>query len=577
MLREKDRGPVTAKRRVLSLLTSLVSIICFLFLLKNFYNHEILNISDDGKLFQCQTYDKVSGGSTDDLNYIISDESFINGTIGKLQNIIRIPTEVSDERPDPGTHPDEDMYKPFYELHKQLEHDFPLVWSKLQVEIVNNLALLISWKGTDESLKPLMFASHMDVVPVERKTWDEWRHPPFSGNIEFDSDNILNSKIWGRGSFDDKNMLIGELQALELLLSQDFQPERGIVLAVGSDEEASGQFGAAKINEILMERYGDDGIYAIVDEGLNGIKKQEGVYMASPGTAEKGFINFWIHLTTPGGHSSVPPDHTSIGIISSLVKKIESEKFPLWFTEKNPVSQWHQCAAQYSLEMDNSLRYDFLNAMNDEGSNARVIEYLLQTGGRSMEYLLRTSQAVDIIHGGFKSNALPETVSVLINSRVALESTVNETMTKFINQLKEISNENDLGLEYNGDELIKPTEHGTFFVEVVVGKDPAPPAPNNDAWKHFAGTVKSFYEDIVFPTKLEEDSTELVIAPTIMSGNTDCLHYLSLTENIYRFQPGFASKDTLGTIHSVNEHVDFETVMHTVAFVYHYINAVQSN
>lgn len=577
MLREKDRGPVTAKRRVLSLLTSLVSIICFLFLLKNFYNHEILNISDDGKLFQCQTYDKVSGGSTDDLNYIISDESFINGTIGKLQNIIRIPTEVSDERPDPGTHPDEDMYKPFYELHKQLEHDFPLVWSKLQVEIVNNLALLISWKGTDESLKPLMFASHMDVVPVERKTWDEWRHPPFSGNIEFDSDNILNSKIWGRGSFDDKNMLIGELQALELLLSQDFQPERGIVLAVGSDEEASGQFGAAKINEILMERYGDDGIYAIVDEGLNGIKKQEGVYMASPGTAEKGFINFWIHLTTPGGHSSVPPDHTSIGIISSLVKKIESEKFPLWFTEKNPVSQWHQCAAQYSLEMDNSLRYDFLNAMNDEGSNARVIEYLLQTGGRSMEYLLRTSQAVDIIHGGFKSNALPETVSVLINSRVALESTVNETMTKFINQLKEISNENDLGLEYNGDELIKPTEHGTFFVEVVVGKDPAPPTPNNDAWKHFAGTVKSFYEDIVFPTKLEEDSTELVIAPTIMSGNTDCLHYLSLTENIYRFQPGFASKDTLGTIHSVNEHVDFETVMHTVAFVYHYINAVQSN
>lgn len=577
MLREKDRGPVTAKRRVLSLLTSLVSIICFLFLLKNFYNHEILNISDDGKLFQCQTYDKVSGGSTDDLNYIISDESFINGTIGKLQNIIRIPTEVSDERPDPGTHPDEDMYKPFYELHKQLEHDFPLVWSKLQVEIVNNLALLISWKGTDESLKPLMFASHMDVVPVERKTWDEWRHPPFSGNIEFDSDNILNSKIWGRGSFDDKNMLIGELQALELLLSQDFQPERGIVLAVGSDEEASGQFGAAKINEILMERYGDDGIYAIVDEGLNGIKKQEGVYMASPGTAEKGFINFWIHLTTPGGHSSVPPDHTSIGIISSLVKKIESEKFPLWFTEKNPVSQWHQCAAQYSLEMDNSLRYDFLNAMNDEGSNARVIEYLLQTGGRSMEYLLRTSQAVDIIHGGFKSNALPETVSVLINSRVALESTVNETMTKFINQLKEISNENDLGLEYNGDELIKPTEHGTFFVEVVVGKDPAPPAPNNDAWKHFAGTVKSFYEDIIFPTKLEEDSTELVIAPTIMSGNTDCLHYLSLTENIYRFQPGFASKDTLGTIHSVNEHVDFETVMHTVAFVYHYINAVQSN
>ncbi|CDO94343.1 unnamed protein product [Kluyveromyces dobzhanskii CBS 2104] len=564
-----------AKRRVVSVLTSLVSVTCLLFLFQNFCNHEQVAVLKESQLFQCQTFDKVSGGSADILKYILGNDSFINGTISKLQNAVRIPTEVADERPDPGTHPDAKEYLPFYKLHEQLKKDFPLVWSKLDVKTVNNLALLITWKGSNESLKPLMFAAHLDVVPVEKKTWDDWKYPPFSAFIEYDSENILDSNVWGRGTFDDKNMLVGELQAVELLLSQGFQPERGIILALGCDEEASGQFGAAKINEVLVETYGDDGIYAIVDEGLNGIKKQDGVYIASPGTAEKGFINFWIHLNTPGGHSSVPPDHTSIGIISSLVTKIESKKFPLLFTEKNPVSEWYQCAAQYSEGMDKSLRYDFLNAMNDEDSNARVIEYLFETGGKKVGYLLRTSQAVDIIHGGFKSNALPETVSVLINSRVAMESSVNETMQKFVDQIKETCKEHGLGLQYEGTQLIDSSENGEFSVEISIGKDPVPSSPNNDAWKHFAGTVKSFYEDIVFPTKFEEESTELVIAPTIMSGNTDCLNYLSLTQNIYRFQPGFASEDTLGTIHSVNEHVNFETVMHTVAFVYHYINAVQ--
>lgn len=539
------------------------------------FNYPKLVNSTISELFHCQTFEKASGASHETLNYIISDTEYVNETIVKLQNIVRIPTEIADNHPDPGSNKDAEMYKPFYTLHEQLEADFPLIWSKLQVQKVNELALLITWKGSDESLKPLLFASHLDVVPVERQTWDEWKHPPFSADIEYDPEDYLKSTVWGRGSFDDKNMLIGELQAVELLLSKGFEPKRGIIIAVGSDEEASGFFGAQKINEVLLERYGEGGIYAIVDEGLNGIQVKEGVHIASPGTGEKGFINFWIHLTTPGGHSSVPPDHTSIGIVSGLLKKIESQKFPVLFTEKNPVSQWYQCVAQYSPDMDNELRFDFLNAMNDEESNAHVISYLLETGGKKVEYLLRTSQAIDIIDGGFKANALPETVSVLINSRVALESTVNETMTKFINQIKETCAEYDLGLEYNGLEIIEKTEYGSFSVEIDVGRDPIPSSPNNDVWKHFAGSIKSFYEDVVFPARFENPPNELVIAPTIMSGNTDCMNYLSLTDNIYRFQPGFISPDTIGTIHSVNEHVDFETVMNSVAFVYHYIEAVQ--
>lgn len=37
-------------------------------------------------------------------------------------------------------------------------------------------------------------------------------------------------------------------------------------------------------------------------------------------------------------------------------------------------------------------------------------------------------QAVDVISGGFKANALPETVNVLVNNRISVESSVQETL-----------------------------------------------------------------------------------------------------------------------------------------------------
>lgn len=568
----KSSDQAYGRRHFKSIILSVVAVV-FLFNLSRYFTG--FHSKPVKKPLVCQTFDKVEGASTESLKFILEDESFINGTMTKLQNIVRIPTEIQDEHPDPTYEKDAEMYKPFVQLHKQLAKDFPMIWSKLQVETVNEYSFIITWEGSESSLKPLMFAAHIDVVPVERQTWNDWKHAPFGGEVVHES-NILESTLWGRGAFDDKNMIIGELQALELLLEQEFEPTRSIIVAIGFDEEVGGPYGAGHISQVLLERYGEDGIYAIVDEGVNGIKKQDGVYIASPATGEKGFINFWLDLLTPGGHSSVPPEHTSIGVMAEVVKAFESEKFPAYFSEKNPLSQWYQCVAQYSDEMDPSLQADFLNAMDDEEANTRVIKYLIEHGGRKMEYLLRTSQAIDIINGGFKSNALPETVSLLVNSRVAVESSVKETMHKFVREIIPIAEKFNLGLTF-GDEVIREqTANGLFTLRVDIGKEPAMASPNNEVWRQFAGSIKSMYEDVVFPRVFEEDAPPLVIAPTIMSGNTDCMHYLSLTKNIYRYQPGFAHEDTLGTIHSVNEHVDFETVMDTVAFVYHYVNAVQS-
>lgn len=487
-----------------------------------------------------------------------------------------MPTEIYDTAPDPELNPLDPTWKPFAQLHEQLARDFPKVWAALRVETVNHYGLLLTWEGSEPDLKPTMFAAHIDVVPVERKTWNQWEHAPFSGDLTEDPD--FGTLLWGRGSFDDKNMLIGILQALEYMITQDpeYRPRRGVLVAVGFDEEISGHFGAAHITQTLQERYGHHGVLSIIDEGVVGVKEIENVMIAAPGTGEKGRLDLWFHLQTPGGHSSVPPDHTSIGIAADLISEIESEKFPATFAPQNPISQYYRCIAKHSSTMDKTLKHDFATSMQDSKANSRIVEYLIQSGGKKVEYLLRSTHAFDMISGGIKANALPETVSFLVDSRIAVDSSVTEVQNSFIQKTLKIAKKYDLGLVFQNETIRPATPNGIFNLTLADRPlEPAPVSPHNEVWDLFAGSIKSFYEEVIFPVTFN-DTRELVVGPSIMSANTDTAHYWNLTENIYRYQPGFAMDDTLSTIHSVNEHINFDTVMHVVGFTYGYIHAADT-
>ena len=94
--------------------------------------------------------------------------------------------------------------------------------------------------------------------------------------------------MWGRGASDCKNQLIGVLTAVEALLMADFEPKRTILLSFGFDEEVSGPRGAGHLHQHILERYGEDSIAVLVDEGM-GISEDWGVALAQPGVGEKGY------------------------------------------------------------------------------------------------------------------------------------------------------------------------------------------------------------------------------------------------------------------------------------------------
>jgi Gly-Xaa carboxypeptidase len=243
----------------------------------------------------------------------------------------------------------------FYDFHKWLFEAYPGVFKheSVNVTIVNKLAILTTVNGSDPTLKPLLLMSHFDVVPAPKETYSRWTYPPFSGTIDEER-----KFVYGRGASDCKDLMTAQYEALTLLLESGFQPKRTIILAHGNDEETTGQNGARKLAPYIESLYGKDSILMVVDEG-DSSERLFGTAFALPGTAEKGYLDVEVSVGVKGGHSSVPPRHTGIGIAAEAIQAIEAHSMDRDFmsafrTEDDPVLQFLVCAAEHAKDFPKS-------------------------------------------------------------------------------------------------------------------------------------------------------------------------------------------------------------------------------
>ena len=147
----------------------------------------------------------------------------------------------------------------FRQLHQMMAETYPLVHEHLKREVISDYSLVYIWKSAYPELDPVMVMAHQDVVSAGGATLADWTYPPFEGCI---ADGL----IWGRGTLDIKNQLIGILEAAEkLLLQQGYRPERTILFGFGHDRETGGNAGCKVIGEMLAER--SIRLAGIVDEG----------------------------------------------------------------------------------------------------------------------------------------------------------------------------------------------------------------------------------------------------------------------------------------------------------------------
>ena len=104
-------------------------------------------------------------------------------------------------------------YTEFDKLHAHIKASYPNIMRVGTFERIGHHAVLITIPGSDASLRPCLYMSHQDVVPVVEGTEQDWTHPAFSGDI-------ADGYIWGRGTLDIKEQVFGVLEAAEYLLAR---------------------------------------------------------------------------------------------------------------------------------------------------------------------------------------------------------------------------------------------------------------------------------------------------------------------------------------------------------------------
>ncbi|KAG9076408.1 hypothetical protein FRC06_009519 [Ceratobasidium sp. 370] len=493
----------------------------------------------------------------DELGAAFADPSFEAVAAESLGAAVRIPTESYDKMDPVGKDPRWDV---FYNLSSHLLEAYPGVHATLTQTRINTHALLYHWPGSDSSLKPILLTAHQDVVPVEPNTVDSWIHPPYSGYYD-------GTWVWGRGATDDKTGLVGIMVTLEKLIEKGFKPRRGILVGFGIDEEASGLYGAQNIAKYIEEHFGKNSVSVLVDEG-GGILNVGDVAVAQPAVAEKGYLDVRIEVATPGGHSSVPPEHTSIGILASLLVEIESTPYDPKLSRSSPIYSLLQCYATHVPSLPLSFRNSILESICPPSSSHRAQrkcdEALKQVEAqlfdaqsewnkgdkfraRAQRSLLRTTQAADMIQGGVKSNALPELASAVVNHRIRTDSSVSALQESITSKLLPLAKKYNLALSSFSDQNLTSGALGTLTLSDAWGTalEPAPVTPTEGkeaaAYRLLSGVIRKTRGD-----------KKVVVSPAIMSGNTDTRYYWDVTPHIFRYSH-LSDEDAYNGMHTINE------------------------
>jgi carboxypeptidase PM20D1 len=422
---------------------------------------------------------------------------------------------------------DEDVskvdYAPFAKLQEYLANSYPLVESRLEKKVINNYGLLYIWKGSDPTKKPILLLAHQDVVPAAA---EGWKYDPFSGTI-------ADGYIWGRGTLDDKCTLLGILEAVEFLLKDNYQPSRSVYLAFGFDEEVTGMNGAGKIAAYLKAQ--GTNFEFITDEGeliISGAVPGISAPVALIGTAEKGFLSLELSAESEGGHSSMPPRETGIGIISEAIVKLQKNPFP---------SHMSGPSGDMLEVLGPEMRFPYNMIFANMWLLGPVVEDQLASSPET-DATIRTTTAPTMLMGSDRENVLPKRATAVINFRLM----PGDSSESVIKRVKTVINDPRVSVKIYGG-----------------GATEASPVSSTKSasYQAFAKTIRQ-----VFPDAL--------VAPALVNSASDSSRYIGLSDNIYRFLPQRLTVKDLKMLHGDNERISISNYTEFITF---YIQLVRNS
>jgi len=366
-----------------------------------------------------------------------------------------------------------------------------------------NLIARLKGQGT---APPLLLYGHVDVVTTANQ---DWTHPPFDGKV-------VDGYVWGRGALDMKGGVAMMLAAFLRAKAEGLAPAGDVVLAILSDEEAGGDYGADYLVRNHAEQF--EGIrYAIGEFGGFSMYIAERKFYPIQ-VAEKQF--FWTKATLrgPGGHGAFPARGGTMAKLAQLLQSLEQHRLPVHIT---PVAR--QMLESIAAAVPSPMNSVFVQLL-DPAFTDTVLDQLGEQG-LMFDALLHNTVNATIVQGGEKINVIPSEIALSLDGRLLPGRTPDNMMA----ELRQVV----------GDDVeLEPIRH-----------DPGPAEPDMGLFDTLADIVR----------QADPDGIPM---PLLLVATTDARLFSRLAIQTYGFLPMNLPEEFnfMRLIHAADERIPVESL-----------------
>lgn len=312
-------------------------------------------------------------------------------------------------------------------------------------------SLVARIEGRRTDADRLLLMGHTDVVPVNA---DGWRRDPFGGEL-------VDGEVWGRGAVDMLNLTASMAVATRRLAASGFRPEGTLIFLAVADEEALGTWGAEYLAS--HERDAVNADYVVTESGGIPLPGADGGVRLPVLVSEKG--SCWCTLRIHGtpGHAS-QPWHTDNALVTAaeVVRRL---------SEYRPATQIHDTWRRFLEGM--GYPDEQVAPLLDPDRFVDALSSLPEGMARQFHACTHNTIAPTVVHGGTKTNVIPDCVDIQLDIRTLPGETLPDVQAMLDEALGDLADRVD---------LIDPHD------------DPSTASPiDTPLWDSLSRVTKSFY------------------------------------------------------------------------------------
>ena len=379
--------------------------------------------------------------------------------------------------------------------------------------------LIARLKG-DGTARPVLLASHGDVVGVER---EKWTVDPFGGVIK-------DGYVWGRGAIDFKGGIAVFAESVMRLARNKIPLRRDVIFMIEADEES------APYNTTWLAQSHWDAMNCefALNEGGWIMKRPDGkVRYVSISTDDKRSIALLITAHGTSTHSSMPrPDNAIFRLSKAMARLADYETKPQLTASTR---QFFLTLAKTSQPPESTYFYDLVNS-SDPAVVARADREI------SKDYLLhaimRNTIAPVFLNAGFRGNVIPGSAQATINFRVVPGTTTAD----LIAEIKKVAADPGVDVTY---QATSPN--------AVTGD--AESSTNTDLYRALAESAGQLWPGVP-------------VTPYLFQAGTDASAWRRRGVPVYGIYPYPISNDDLSRMHGNDERVPIDSLEQGTDLIY---------